>query len=109
MLYALLIGLAVMGPLAVVGRDRRALVIQAVQGALDASHLTAKDAMFYLGLDKSQYSRCMDPLGDLQLSAFRLAALPLMFQIEFVARYAALVVRESAKEIAEDVTMVRAR
>jgi len=109
MFYGLLIGLVVMGPLAAVGRDRRALVIRAVLEALAASGLTHKDAQFYMGMDKSQYSRSMDPHGDLQLSLYKLSSLPLAFQLEFLGRYAALVVRESAREIAEDVAMVRVR
>jgi hypothetical protein len=83
--------------------DRRALVIRAVLDALVAARLTAKDAQFYMGLDAPAWSRAMNVDGDLQLSIFKLAAMPLGFQTEFLARYAFLVVRQSALDIAEDI------
>jgi len=109
LLHALLIALVIGGQLAIAGRDRRALVVQAFLSALERSDLTAKDAMFYMGLDPSQYSRTLDPHGSLQLSAYRLAAMPFKFQMEYIALYASLVLRESAKEIAEDVALARSR
>ncbi len=83
--------------------DRRALVIRAVLDALAAAHLTAKDAQFYTGLDAAAWSRSTKVDGDLQLSIFKLASMPLAFQTEFLARYAFLVVRQSALDIAEDI------
>lgn len=99
---AMLFGVIVFVPLMLATLpDRSRLVLQAVLDALDAARLTHKDALFYMGVNKSQWSRMLT--GELHLPLTKLALLPIAFQVEFLPRYAFLVVKATAQEIVDDV------
>lgn len=83
-----------------VSDERWLLVMQAIKDAINDAGLTPKEAFLTMGLDAPRWSRIC--AGEEHLSIFRLASLPVKFQIAFVSRYMFSVVRAAASEIAED-------
>jgi hypothetical protein len=105
---AVLLGLFVLVPLTLADLPERSrMALQALLDALEAAHLTHKEAYSAMRLQKSSWHRMLT--GELHVPLDLVVLLPVKFQMEFWPRIAFSVLRQAAADIVDDVQNERKR